>query len=322
MINKGLKNHLYNYFRTKLGMRDYRNNWMKGTCPYCGKRDKFGVNIALNRCNCFYCGGKLKPLYLVMDLEELANIGETLRFLGNHEGLDYYEKSLVKEIDYNVQLDMPEGYRPLMSGKNQLAKSARAYIKSRGFDPEEMTLKGWGYGSKGKFWGYIIIPVFFKSQLVYYTTRRFLGNGPKFLNLSFEEYPIGKNLIIYNHEALFIYEKIRLVESIMNAETLGENAIAINGKNLSPYQFSQILKSPTTHCEILLDRDAWIHGIHIALKLSPYKHVKLVNFKDHRDVNDLGKLKTLKRIFKNRYLTYNECLKLKNEYERSVLTYN
>ena len=322
MINKGLKDKMYTYFISNMGMRDYRNNWLKGDCPYCGKRDKFGVNLVLNRSNCFVCGGKLNPFYLIKDLEDLETKRDVLNFLNSYEGLEYFEKSFerLKQPDHKISL--PEGFNVLNIGNNQLALSMRRYVKKRGFDPDEVGLKGWGYGTKGKYWGYLIIPVYQKGELVYYTARRVMGDGPKFLNASTDEIPIGKNFIIYNYESLFIYNKIRIVESIINAETLGDSTIAINGKSLSFFQFSQLIKSPCEYVDILLDRDAWINAIYIALKLAPYKKVRPVLFKDDRDVNDLGKLKTLKLIFKNGYLTYNECLKLKNDYEGSFLTHN
>jgi len=321
MITPNLKSHLYNYFRSR-GMRDYRNNWMKGDCPYCGKKDKFGINLAINRSNCFVCGGKLKPFYLVQELEDLPNKGETLKFLNSYEGLVYYEKKLKNEIPDHISVELPEGFMLINLGTNQLAKSARNYIRSRGFDPDEMAYKGWGYGTIGKYRGYIIIPIYFNGKLLYFTSRRFLGHGPKFLNISLDEVPIGKNLVMYNHEALFIYDKIRLVESVMNAETLGDNAVALNGKSVSSYQLSQLIKADATHFTILFDQDAWIHALYLCLKLAPYKWVKPVYFEDSRDVNDLGKQKVLRKIFKNRYLSYNEVLKLKHDYEESVLAYN
>ena len=322
MINQNLKDRLYSYMVTKLGMRDYRKNWLKGNCPYCGKRDKFGVNLTLNRSNCFVCGGKVSPFYLVKDLEGLETKREVLQFLNSFDQLEYFERSFESTLDINIDIKLPEGFRLLNLGDDQLAKSVRSYVKKRGFDVEELSLKGWGYTSKGKYFGYLIIPIYHNDKLVYFTGRRVLGSGPKFINLSTDESPLGKNFFIYNYEAIFIYDRIRIVESIMNAETLGDNTIAINGKQLSPFQYSQILKSPVTKIDILLDKDAWINAVYMGLRLSRFKQVRPVSFVDNRDVNDLGKLKTLKRIFKHRYLSYNELLKLKAEYEGSFSTYN
>lgn len=317
MINKNLKDKLYSYMITSLGMRDYRNNWLKGNCPYCGGNDKFGVNLTLNRANCFVCGGKLNPFYLVKDLEGFDNKKQVLQFLNTFDELEYFERSFERAIDKNIDVKLPEGYKSLNLGESQLAKSMRSYVISRGFNIDDVSLKGWGYGSKGKYWGYLIIPIYHNGKLVYFTSRNVMGNGPKFINLSTDESPLGKSFFIYNYESLFIYNRIRVVESIMNAETLGDNTIAINGKKLSDFQFSQILRSPVTYIDILFDNDAWVNALYTAMSLSSYKKVRPVFFKDERDVNDLGKAKTLKLIFKHRYLTYNELIKLKNDYEGS-----
>ena len=318
--NKNIKDKLYSYFKLRLGMRDYRRNWLKGNCPYCGKKDKFGVNISLNRCNCFYCGPKKPPFWLVMDLEKLTNKYLVFKLLEEQEKLEYKEIGLDTTLKEIKNIKLPEGFKLLNSGDNQLAISARNYIKKRGFNPKEMALKGWGYGTTGKYRGYIIIPIFFKDKLVYFTSRRFIGNGPKFMNLEMDEDVIGKNMVLYNYEALFMYDKVRLVESVMNAETLGDNTIASNGKKLSSYQLNLIIKSPCTHVTVLLDRDAFDDSIKLALDLIQYKQIKLVQFPDDRDVNDLGKKETLKLIYKSKYLTYGKLLNLKNE--RSFYTYN
>ena len=52
-INNNLKGKLYRYFISKINARDYRHGWMKSRCPYCGREGKFGINLSLNRCNCF-----------------------------------------------------------------------------------------------------------------------------------------------------------------------------------------------------------------------------------------------------------------------------
>lgn len=320
IYNKDIKAKLYTYMKMVLGMRDYRRGWMKGDCPYCGKHDKFGVNLFLNRSNCFSCGPKSQPFYLVMDLEKLTHKSEVFKVIENNDILDYYEKPIDNKVKDFQNLELPEGFKLLSLGNNQLAKSARSYIRLRGFDPDEMSLKGWGYGSVGKYYGYLIIPIYLKGKLVYFTSRRFLGNGPKFLNLELETNMVGKNMIIYNHEALFIYNKVRLVESIMNAETLGDNAIAINGKKLSSFQFNQLIKSPATHFTILFDHDAWEDTLNLCLKLVPFKNVKPVYFEDSKDVNDLGRKETYKKILKSKYLSYNEIIKLRNE--RPIYTHN
>jgi len=61
-----------------------------------------------------------------------------------------------------------------------------------------------------------------------------------------------------------------------------------------------------------LDFDAQKYAIDLALKLILYKKVKVVFFEDSRDVNDLGKKAVLRKVYRTRYTTYQELIKLKN----------
>ena len=65
-LTKEFKGKLHRYFQLKVGSRDYRNGWMKSRCPYCGREGKFGINLSLNRCNCFRCGEHPSPINLIM----------------------------------------------------------------------------------------------------------------------------------------------------------------------------------------------------------------------------------------------------------------
>ena len=71
MINKSLKNQMYAYFKNRLGMYDYTRGWLKGTCPSCGREDKYGVHLGANRTNCFVCGYHERPLYVISKAENL-----------------------------------------------------------------------------------------------------------------------------------------------------------------------------------------------------------------------------------------------------------
>ena len=87
----------------------------------------------------------------------------------------------------------------------------------------------------------------------------------------------------------------------------------MGGKAVSAYQINQLIKAPCKRYIILLDSDAWDYAIDLALKLVNYKKVKVIRFPDSRDVNDLGKKKVLKLIYKSRYLSYRQLITLKNE---------
>jgi len=311
MFNQETKGKLYAYFTKRLGLRPYTRGWLKGDCPDCSRIDKFGVNISMNRTNCFVCGYHPIPIDLVIELEGLEVRAEAMKFLKIYEGAEYLEP-VVKRIE-RVDLSFPEGFKNLRLGDSFLAKQARKYVEGRGFDPIEKAYQGWGYGTKGDYLGYIIIPFYMGGTLIYYNARKFMGTGPKYINPTIEEFGIGKSLLLYNIDALAIYSHIYMVEGVFNADTLGDNAIATGGKKISKYQISMMIKSKAIKYTLLLDPDAMEDSVKLAMSLSYHKKVRVVALPDDNDVNDLGKKKTLKIVRKVGWMNYHELLKLKDE---------
>lgn len=308
-LNKHLKKRVAQYLKQRLGMYDYRRGWLKGDCPSCGDH-KFGVNIGFNRTNCFKCGYHPTIISLVMELEYLSTLPEVFNYLKTFEGIEFYEEvAEAHQLKENVVL--PEGFHNIKRGDNTLARGARKYLKKRGFDIDELSQKGWGYCDKGKYFGYIIMPFYIKGRISYFNARLYIGDGPKFNNPLVEDFGLGKNMLIYNIDALGIYNTIYAVESVTNATTIGDNAIGLGGKKISQYQRDIILKSPCEKVIIGLDDDAIDDAIKLALHLVQYKKVKILQFPYKQDINDIGKKKTLKISHTSRYLKYNEVLSLK-----------
>ena len=312
-LSNQIKSRLHRYFEIKLQAFDYRHSWMKSRCPYCGKELKFGINLSMNRCNCFRCGEHPSPINLVMYLEKVDTYAEVIRILSKEEFTGYTFKEEVVELKSHKDLYLPDGFKLLNQGTSTLAKSARAYVRGRGFDPEELSKAGWGYGTKDKYFGYLIIPFHENGSLVYFNARAFLSNGPRYNNPDQSDSGLGKSFIIYNKDALYMYKSVFICEGAINAQTMGERGIASGGKAISRYQVNEIIKSPVERVTILFDSDAKDKAIDLGLKLVQYKKVRVVLFKDSRDVNDLGKRETLKLIYRVHYQSYSELLKLKQE---------
>ena len=311
MLNKTIKSKLYNYAHKRLGLTEYRRGWLKGTCPDCNRIDKFGLNLYQNRTNCFVCGFHPSPVRLVMDLEGLSDYNEVKKFLGAYEGREYLEP-VIERIE-RIDTVLPEGFMSLILGDGKLGVKAREYIIKRKFDPEEMSYKGWGYGTQGEYFGYIIMPFYIGGKLVYYNARRYFGGGPKYINPKIEDFGLGKSLIMYNFDALALYDTVYLVEGVINAETLGDQGIATGGKKISHYQISGIMKSEVENIIILLDPDAIQDAIRVGLEMVYYKNLKLIELPEDKDVNDIGKRKTLRYVKKAKWLSYNDLLKMSHE---------
>lgn len=310
-LTREFKGKLHQYFVKKIGAFDYRHGWMKSKCPYCGKDGKFGINLSMNRCNCFRCGEHPNPIQLVMYLENLDTFKDVVNILNNGNYGDYTFKEEQIELRERKSLILPDGFKSILLGNSTLAKAARAYVKKRGFDINKVALSGWGYGTKGKYFGYLIIPFHQSGELVYFNARLFMGNGPKYNNPDSSNTGLGKSFILYNHDALDIYKTIFICEGAINAETIGENGIASGGKAISRYQINEIIKSKCERVIILFDPDAKDRAIDLALKLVNFKKVKVVFLPEGKDVNDLGREKTLYYVFKTHYQNYQELLDLK-----------
>ncbi len=310
-ISNHLKSRLHKYFEIKLQAFDYRHGWMKSRCPFCGKEMKFGINLGLNRTNCFRCGEHPSAVDLVMHLEGLERYTDVVRFLENEQFSGYVFKEEAFELKGRKELYLPEGFKLLNQGTSTLAKSARAYVKRRGFDIDTVSKMGWGYGTKGKYFGYLIIPFHEKGQLTYFNARLFIGNGPRYNNPDTSESGLGKSFIIYNKDALEMYKTVFICEGAINAQTMGERGIASGGKAISRYQINEIIKSPVERIIILFDPDAKHNAIDLALKLVQYKKVKVVFLPEGKDVNDLGRKETLRRVYQVHYQDYQELLQLK-----------
>lgn len=313
-ITNQFKSKLKTYFIKRLGAFEYRHGWMRiPTCPYCGREHKLGVNLSMYRTNCFRCNAHPSPAQLIMDIEGFTEYHELINFLNNGQFDELQFKEEKIELAESKPVYLPDGFKLINQGTSQVARSIRSYMSSRGFTIEELSKHGIGYiATEGPFFGYLIIPYYYKGTLRYYNARNVIGQGPRYNNPNKDITGLGKEFIIFNQDALDMYSSIFICEGAINALTMGDRAIATMGKAISAYQVNQLIKSPVNRFILLLDFDARDYAINLALKLVAYKKVKVVLFKDNRDVNDLGKKAVLKLIYNTRYQSYQDLVKLRN----------
>lgn len=313
-VTNTFKSKVRSYLIKRLGAFDYKHGWMRlPVCPYCGKEHKMGVNLSMFRCNCFRCGEHPTPSQLIMDIEHLDTYTELLKFLDNGDFTDYTFKEEAVELAEKKPVFLPEGFTLLSFGTSQLAKSIRGYMVNRHFSIQELCKQGVGYCTKGNLFGYVIIPYFSKGELQYYNARRVIGNGPRYNNPNKDITGLGKEFIIYNQDALSMYKTIYICEGAFNALTMGQKGIATMGKAISRYQLNMLIKSPVERFIILLDPDAKEQAIKLALALVNFKRVKVCFLPEGKDVNDIGKSQTMKIIYRTRYQSYQDLIKLKNQ---------
>ena len=109
-----------------------------------------------------------------------------------------------------------------------------------------------------------------------------------------------------------MYRTIFICEGAINALTMGERGIATMGKAISRFQLNLLIKSQVERIIILLDSDAKLYAINLALKLVPFKKVKVILFEDEKDVNDLGYHKVMRMVYNTHYQSYKDLITMKN----------
>lgn len=315
-ITNQFKSRLKTYFIKRLGAFEYRHGWLRvPTCPYCGREQKLGINLSMYRTNCFRCNAHPSPAQLIMDIEGFTEYNELINFLNNGQFNELQFKEEKVELAESKPIYLPEGFRNIAFGHSQLSKSLRGYIKKRGFSVERFSRYGIGYGTMGDTYGYLIIPFYYQGQLKYYNARKVIGNGPRYNNPDKDITGLGKQFIIFNHDALEMYRSVFICEGALNALTLGDRAIATMGKAVSRYQINELLKAPCERYIILLDPDAKKYAVELALKLVAYKRVKVVFLPEGKDCNDLGCKEVLKLVYGTRYQSYQDLIAIKNSLE-------
>jgi len=308
-FNKDITDRLYNYFQQRMGFYDYRNGWMKGDCPICGKEDKFGIHLGNNSTNCFVCGSRPSILKIVADNESLTHYRDIMIFLKAYEGSEYFYKQV--EITLPSSVELPDGFKLITDDSCYLGKLANKMVRRRGFKPKDLALKGFGYCTEGKYLGYLIMPFYHNGKLVYFHARRVIDHGPKFNNPEREEVGIGKSMALYNLDSLYIYDSIYMVESVMNAETLGDQGVAGGGKLWSDYQLSLVMRSNVQEVIIIMDPDAVKESLRYCFYFIGHKEIKNIILPEGNDVNDMGKDYVIDLVNKTEYLNYTSLMKMK-----------
>jgi hypothetical protein len=265
--------------------------WYTGECPFCGSQ-KLAVNPEKYSAKCW------KGCFY----------GSAVRFVKEYLGCSYIDASTILEDQLpKLQIEayrrtstpegsitLPEGYHPILEGHTPLAKMARRYLKQRDFDMNYLDMIGVGYCDADEYLGYIIIPFKREGELVYYIGRDFMNRGDKwrYKNPPYEQYGIGKGEVIFNEEALYLYDKAYLLEGWADAATIGNNACSLQGMVLSPGQLKVIQDSPVKELVFIADLGAEMEAIKIIEQIYLVKPVTLItlgNFRNlGKDVNEIG----------------------------------
>lgn len=239
-------------------------------CPFCGKSEKLSVNPVKRVYHCWHCdsSGTLSKL-LGMDVT-VTSTAVTIQ-----------EASKTQKTIYPPSFD-PSQIIPLtcLSEDNP----AIVYLKSRGFDPEELDRDfAFRYCARGRTFPHVpfdasntlIIPIYaedkflgWQARLLYnpksvsedvliamgYTARKENGDlrrPPKYLTSP----GLNKKEMLYNIDWAKKYDTVVVTEGVFDCIRVGRQGVATLGKLVSDYQ-KKMLVSLWKTIVLLLDPDA------------------------------------------------------------------
>jgi hypothetical protein len=319
----------YTWFNNNYVLKKQSNGWYPFDCPFCPDGDgaaKMSVNFQYETCKCWVCGYKDR---IAMFVSEVLDVS----YFEAKEIIDSEKKSSitletagairVERKTALVSIEMPKGFKPLVGKSTVMRDRACAYLDGRGFDVEAMDAAGFGFcdvqhkDSEENFFGYIIVPFSKKGKIVYYLGRDYIGNFLRYKNPKEEICGVGKSELVFNEDALNIYNTCYLTEGWSDAVTMGNSGISTQGWSVSADQLFIINSSSCKNLVVLADVGFYQQAVSTAIKFMGNKKVTVVNFEafgytkeSGKDANAIGRDKVMEMVKKSKVLTDLDVIKI------------
>jgi hypothetical protein len=202
-------------------------------CPYC-KNDPHknkgyygAIHLEYNWMRCWKCGRK--------------NIRDVIKLLTGQNWRDIYKKYKSAFDPGDLRLEKlrkfesvsdPEEKTLILPGSPQLSDRHKRYLEKRGFDPNHMIRKYslCGTNHMGEYNYRIIIPIFFKGQIVSFQGRDITGKSElRYKACKKEDEIIHHKHILYGYDQVKNEKHIIVTEGAIDKWKMGDNAVALFG---------------------------------------------------------------------------------------------
>ena len=215
--------------------KNVQDGWVNITCPNPECNDKSqhgGFNIMKGYYNCWKCGHQ--SLRFIISL--LTGESNPTNIINEYMGSTIIRKRLNKKVKSNVtNIKLPG---------TELKKMHRKYLLKRGFDPDyiEKKYKIKGTGITGDWKYRIIIPIYYKGQLVSYQGRDITDQQElRYKTLSKDESIINPKHVLYNLDNCK-EEYIIVTEGAFDCWRLGNDSCATLGTSITKEQLRLLRK--------------------------------------------------------------------------------
>jgi len=259
----------------------YRNENWRMNCPFCSdNQERLGISIEKSVAHCFKCGYTSSAVNFVKQAEDVS-LSEAYKII--YEYAKITPKSIYRAEPTRRRLKPKlQSYVPLRKSTRPFTTEslARKYLMTnRRMTSREIKLWQIGLSNDKAYLGRVIIPFIENKKWRYFTARKFLGGGPKYLNPPKGMFEDGKSDLLYNISIASKYDEVIIVEGVFDVFATGFNAVAISGKNLSDVQFSKLILSGFKKATIMLDSDAKEEAYEMASRIDEIIPTNIINIK-------------------------------------------
>ena len=228
---------------------------LRVNCPFCaistGDDDTgahLHVSLVKEVCHCFRCEYSSSWINLVMKVtggNYVQALGEIYKVPSPSKIGDI--ESLWKEETVQVpDVDLPDDFQLLEEADTTLIRRARTYLTRRGF--KKYHWKKYGLGVAKSLGFRVIIPI----EDNYWQARALLPFlKPKYINPKAES-----GHVLFNPGALDLYEEVVICEGAFSAMAVGENSIALVGKNPTRKKIERLKETSVEHFIVTVEKGA------------------------------------------------------------------
>lgn len=272
-----------------LSGKNVGKGWIGIKCPFCeDPSNHLGINLKSLAVTCWLCGRhslvNVIMGVLTVDFKEAKNILKDLE--GSTTYLPLSEKP--PKEPHHARVVLPPESSTIFPNLHY------NYLKSRGLLPKK-TIKKYDLRAchtTGPYKFRIIIPIYMKNHLVYFTSRTIMPKiKPKYKNAPLDICITNPKGIIYNYDSLIKGCDAFAVEGPIDVWKLGDGAFSTIGSEITTIQLTLLLKKEIRILYIISDKDfagrRWSQKIGRAL--GPIcKRAEIITLENKKDAGELS----------------------------------
>jgi len=282
--------------------KNVTRGWVNIQCPFCDDGSNHcGTNPGTEIFSCWRCGKTGHFVDLLVELTGLpfsqckGIVSESSISFKEH---DEEEVSESDSVD-TVEVKLPERFELITNDTN--FPLLDSYLERRNILRTTLIEHGCGICRVGKYMNRMIIPVFYRRELVSFQAADLSG----FANLKYRSAPkeMGSiNNFLYNYDKI-VGKRMIVVEGVLDAWRIGNEAVAAFTSDLTPEQKKLIIDKGLEELYICFDCEltAYYKAVEEAKEFEAYVSVvEVVKLPYGKDPDELGREEVYKCILKTR----------------------